>query len=191
VCFKRIGGAEGNFSTSFDTLGQNPFTTGHGSLSATVHGQRVEYDLFGAAAGMAQNERGEPRPTVMLSVRLLDGNVVFATFQIEADLFASSKTLRFGDGMLGTLGSHDVVKNQGSMLGLIGPGTLIFETAAAGPGARVKGWFKGDVIAWPPWEPVDTVAQRDVGRLLGSALQRIRQCLICIAPSQASDARSR
>jgi hypothetical protein len=149
-CLQDIGDLSGTFSTTWGTTGApDPFTTGSGSVTATVNGAPLTVTRVGGTSGMDPNAM-PPKAQVAVMALLSDNTAGIIVFQVEPAIMAANTDLPIDWGnTIGVVYHYTPSTNAFVLVGLVANGTLHIGQYSATNGAPVTGTFSGDLIQSP------------------------------------------
>jgi spore coat protein CotH len=154
-CLQTIGTIDGTFTTTWGTVGGNPFATGTGTLDLTVSGNTPTFSSYGSDSGLDPNPQQGTQPRALVEVvglisgGPLDGDVAVAILAMDQGLFSPGTVTFDFASAYGVL--YRFVPADGSFtpIALIGAGSAQLDQASMGSGDPVQGSFSADLIAWP------------------------------------------
>jgi spore coat protein H len=147
-CLANLGHLTGTFRTSFDTAGTNPYTSGSGTLTATVGGTTFNVTSVGA---ISDEDSNDPNNSIIRVAAMLDnGHELYVWMALEDFSFSPGVRTITWMPTIGGLVEHDPETGIDTDHGLFGKGTITLEKAAPSAGAPVWGRFDVDLTR-PPW----------------------------------------
>ncbi|MFO0551667.1 MAG: CotH kinase family protein [Polyangiaceae bacterium] len=146
-CMPVLGSVDATFTTTFGSLGSDPFISGDGTISATLGGAPIALvGTAGAVAGLDPNTT-PPNGVVIVQVPSLraDSKVEVVVLAIDKGLFGVGQTRFDLFGRVGYLGVFDPADMSFTVSAVI-QGDLVLEQAAQTPNAPVIGSVHGQVL---------------------------------------------
>ena len=151
-CLVPIGDLGGTLRTTWGTAGApDPFATGTGTLTGTVHGAAVSTLAIGATAGLDGNVQPPMPPKATLAqIAWRPDNTAFVTvFQLDPERVAPGTLPLDFNTVLAALYLYRPSPESFELVGLFADGTLTFQQAATTPGAPIVARFSGELIRSP------------------------------------------
>jgi hypothetical protein len=142
ICFADVGGVELSFSTTWGTMGGNPFTSGTATIDATYRGNPVALTSTGSVAGYDQNGA----PLIVPLGAMADGATVMFVLQPIPQLVAPGTQPVDGVAINGFVW-YVPAGGTGQVLGYL-DGTLTLNQASMSNGAPVNGSLSARLLWW-------------------------------------------
>lgn len=168
-CMVPRGDLSGSFSTTWGTLGGDPFQSGTGTIDVVYDGSRVTFTAIGAMAGPGE----QPGEAVVAIAGLLPDSTA-AVVYVTAPAVALADGASFELDWAASFGA--LLRFTGApepeLLGYLATGEVRFERAGTAPNAPIVGSLGPTLVVDPPFQAAPAPAGADAAAL-ARAVERL------------------
>jgi spore coat protein CotH len=148
-CLLPIGHLSGTYATTWGTAGADPWTSGTGTLTATVNGNPLTFTQYGATAGYDQNDPAQA--SIVLFAAEPAGTIIVVLLSFRADRVAPAQSLHVDwSPTNGALYRYNPADGSFTNIGSFGIGDILVDDGATTAASVVDGSFEADLVL-PPW----------------------------------------
>jgi len=147
-CFETVAELSGDFSTTWGTIGQDPFVVGDGTFGGLVHDVVPEVAAVGAVAGFDTNPEANGLPLIYVVAYLHDGTVLLLIVQLGDPVLlqpGALVTFNWTDA-IGVLLHYYPATDESDVNGFVAGGTLSLSEASTVDAEPVVGSFDVTVV---------------------------------------------